>query len=95
MAYNSKEEFMGAVQKVVGERDDDEALSFMDEMSDTYDTMTNKQGEDWEQRYRENDAEWRKRYRERFLSKPETEEDFEEVTENKITTFEDLFESEG
>lgn len=95
MAYNSKEEFMGAVQKVVGERDDDEALSFMDQMSDTYDAMANNQGEDWEQRYRDNDAEWRKRYRERFLSKPETEEDFEEVEENKITTFEDLFESEG
>ena len=95
MAYNSKEEFMGAVQRVVGERDDDEALSFMDEMSDTYDSMTNNQGEDWEQRYKDNDAEWRKRYRERFLSKPEIEEDFEEVAENKITTFEDLFESEG
>ena len=87
---------MSAVNKMLGDRNDDEALAFMSEMADTYDQSHNPDSEDWERKYRENDEAWRQRYRERFMSPTiEKEEDIEDVKETKkVKTFEDLFKSE-
>lgn len=68
MAKLSKEDFLAAVKSIVGERTDDEALAFLENMSDTYNELSGNSGEDWEAKYKENDNQWRERYRARFFS---------------------------
>ncbi len=97
MAYNSKEEFMNGINQLLGERNDDDALTILGEISDTYDTLSDRGSVDWEQKYKENDEAWRERYKQRFLSpKPDTDdEEIDEVVETKkVKTYDDLFRSE-
>lgn len=96
MVFDKREDFIGAISGIIGDRTDDEALGFMSNMADTYDNFASSDNEDWKRKYEENDATWRQRYRERFMS-PTTEKDeeIEDVKETKkVKTFEDLFKSE-
>ena len=71
MAILSQEEFMQAVQEIVGENTDDNSLAFVENMTDTYNNLSeraNPNGVNWEERYRQNDEEWRNKYKERFFS---------------------------
>ena len=90
MAIKTIEELMGAVRARVGEDTSDEAIAFVEDVSDTLNSLSN--AEDWKKKYEENDAEWRKRYQDRFFntdkpndSEPETD------TEPKKLTFDELF----
>lgn len=68
----------------VGDRNDDEALSILEDVADT---LTDEP-EDWHEKYNALDAEWRERYRKRFngltddaeQEKPQPAEDAEELT---------------
>ena len=96
MVFRSREEFIGAVNGIIGDRTDDEALGFISDMADTYDELHSSENEDWKRKYEQNDAEWRNKYRERFMS-PTTEKDDiieDEKETKKIKTYEDLFKSE-
>ena len=71
MAKLSSEEFMKSVKSIVGERDDDEALKFIE---DCKDTITGEK-DDWKAKYdevvkekEELDKSWRAKYKERFYS---------------------------
>lgn len=71
MAKLSADEFMKKVQTVLGDRDDDEALSFLE---DCKDTITGEK-DDWHAKYDalakekdELDKSWRAKYKERFYS---------------------------
>lgn len=98
MAVKTKEEILSAVKDRLGDDNSDEALSFIADISDTYDDMSNqiaKSGE-WKKKFEQNDADWRKKYRDRFFSKPETEPDLEddadiEPEKKKPLTFDELF----
>lgn len=71
MAVLSKEEFFNRLNGMVGDSQDDNAISFMEDMSDTYtdlETRAAGDGVDWEKKFRENDAAWRKKYTSRFFS---------------------------
>ena len=96
MVFNSRDEFIGAVNTFVGERNDDEALTFMSNMADTYDSISSSENEDWRRRYEENDASWRTKYRERFMSPTPEKDDIIEIEKEtkKVKTYEDLFKSE-
>lgn len=90
MAIKTIEELMGAVRARVGEDTSDEAIAFVEDVSDTLASLSS--AEDWKKRYEENDAEWRKRYQDRFFNPdkpndPETETD----PETKKLTFDELF----
>lgn len=96
MAIRTKEEILETIRARVGEQTDDETIAFLEDVTDTltdFETRANGDGEDWKQRYKDNDAEWRKKYTERFFSgepqvaTPKTNGD--ESTKPK--TFEDLF----
>lgn len=99
MAVRTKEELLETIRARVGEQTDDETISFLEDVTDTladFETRANGDGENWEQRYKDNDAEWRKKYTERFFSSEPTE--LTEPTdpnpkdeEMKPKTFEDLF----
>lgn len=84
MAKRNREELIADFTAYAGERNDDETLTFMENLSDSF-----PDGEDWKAKYEENDRAWRERYRSRFLTMsntgtlepdpPETEETHDDV----------------
>lgn len=94
MAVKTREELLESIRARVGEQTDDETIAFLEDVTDTlndFETRANGNGENWEQRYKDNDAEWRKKYTERFFSGEPTEPPKKEPTETNPKTFEDLF----
>lgn len=97
MAILSRDEFFNALHDRIGDDTSDEAITFIENMTDTYTDMENRannDGEDWHQRYIENDAAWKKKYRHRFFTgtggNPDDEPTPDEKTAEEITV-EDLF----
>lgn len=92
MAVKTIDEIMTKVREIIGEDDSDEAIEFVEDISDTLESFSNV--EDWKTKYEENDKKWREKYRDRFFtSKEEVEEDdIEEPEEKEKKKFEDLFE---
>lgn len=92
MAVKTVDEIMKKVRERIGEDDSDEAIGFIEDISDTLESFSN--AEDWKTKYEENDKKWREKYRDRFFtSKEEMEEDeIEEPEEKEKKKFEDLFE---
>ena len=83
------------MDKFVGDSSDDEAISFIEDMTDTYTELEKRtaESEDWKKKYSDLDEKWKKRYRKRFFSGSaisDPDEDFEEKKED--ITVEDLFE---
>lgn len=96
MAIKSMSELIDSAKVIIGENTSDEALSFMDDLTDTFtdfDTRT-KDNTNWEEKYKQNDADWRKRYMDRFNGKPvdEEEDDSYNLPDPPKKTFLDLFE---
>ena len=91
------EELKTALQKLIGERTDDEAIGFIEDFNDSIEELSNNDNEDWKTKYEQNDADWRKKYRDRFFNgkvdediekpKPNTQEESDE----EKTTIDDLF----
>ena len=96
MAIKSKDELLQAINEKFGEDNSDEALSFIEDVTDTI-TELEKRATDstnWKQKYEENDKEWRDKYRSRFfdgVKQEENEDEYGEI-ETPITSFEQLFE---
>lgn len=92
MAVKTVDEIMAKVRERIGEDDSDEAIEFIEDISDTLESFSN--AEDWKTKFEENDKKWREKYRDRFFtSKEEVEEDdIEEPEEKEKKKFEDLFE---
>lgn len=99
MAVRSKEDFFNLLHSRLGEDSSDEAISFMEDMTDTYNDLesrANANNGDWEKRYHDLDETWKKRYRHRFMNGnggvpniPERSSD--EDTSPEEIGFEDLF----
>lgn len=70
MAVLNKEEFFNAVNDRVGTDTTDEALAFLENMTDTYNSLEkagqDEEQEDWKKKYYENDEAWRIKYQRRF-----------------------------
>lgn len=108
MAVLSKEDFLKAVQTRIGEDTSDEAMKFIEDMTDTFDSLTKAgagDGEDWEAKYNELDKSWREKYKARFFEGANTQssnettsdgvkkEQQEDVKEDgEEVSFDDLFE---
>ena len=90
MAIKTIEELMGAVRARVGEDTSDEAIAFVEDVSDTLASLSN--AEDWKKKYEDNDAEWRKRYQDRFFNTdtPKGTEPTPDLEPKKLT-FDELF----
>lgn len=97
MAVRSMSELKEMFDSLIGERTDDEAITLLEDLSDTVADIESKIGEDWKAKYKENDASWRERYRKRFSEgidvseEPTTVIEDNEETED-ITDYNDLFE---
>lgn len=86
MAVLSRDELISKVSAYIGERNDDESISLLEDITDTF----NVDGEDWKKKYEDNDIAWRKRYRERFengnqVRKDEVQDELEKSNENANT----------
>ena len=104
MSVLEREKFFEAVQNRIGEDTSDEAIAFIEDMTDTYNDLETRaagDGVDWKQRYDELDEKWKKKYAHRFFSGGGTmraalqEEPEEEATDDvpgEKITYKDLFE---
>ena len=90
MAVRTRDELITAVNVIIGDTPDDNGLSLLEDISDTFASYDDT--EDWKTKYEENDAEWRKRYKERFEGKKVVVEEIEDDTPKEKTKFEELFE---
>ena len=100
MAVLSREDFLANIRGRVGEDTSDEAMKFIEDMTDTFDDLVSKTSdkENWKAKYEENDKAWRTKYRDRFFSSEATtpaeakaEQTEDVVADGEETTFEDLF----
>lgn len=70
----TKEEFMNNLKSRVGDDTSDEALKYLEDMTDTFNELEKKaQGnkksdEDWKKEINEVENKWRTKYRERFFN---------------------------
>ena len=97
MAVLTRDEFFDRVQKIVGTDTSDDSLTFIEDMTDTYnnlDEKANGDGTDWEQRYKDLNESWKEKYKKRFFSGGGSVLAKEVVDEEKEkdVTYDDLFE---
>lgn len=98
----SKEDFMKRLQERIGDDTTEDALSFIEDFTDTLNDLVTRSTSDgeneWKTKYEELDKNWREKYKARFFDskiepeevKKEQKEDVEKDGED--TSFEDLFE---
>lgn len=75
MAVLTKEELFAAVKETLGDSTSDNAISFIENITDTYNALVeSKEAEtsdedktDWKAKFEENDTTWRNKYKERFF----------------------------
>lgn len=93
----NRDEFFNRVQEIAGTDTSDRTMSFIEDMTDTYNELENRTPNgsvDWEQKYHELDDAWKKKYKARFFSGgsvavPQRKEEEPERKENIQIT--DLF----
>lgn len=102
MAVKTYGEILEAVRKRIGEDTSDEAISLLEDVTDTFADYETRVADktDWKTKCGEMDASWRKKYMDRFSGK--TGEEVKEEQEEQIKgdseprTFDELFtEREG
>lgn len=103
MAFLERDEYFDRIREVIGDRTDDAALQFLDDVTETYDTLTERaeggEAEEWKRKYEENDKMWSERYKERFFNgrpakykRTETAEIDENGDYKENITIDELFE---
>ena len=102
MAVLSKEDFMSRLQERIGEDTSDDAMSFIEDMTDTFNDMETRSSgnsdEEWKQKYEDLDKSWREKYKARFFSSETTPEEVKEEQEKnvkddgEVRDYEELFE---
>ena len=95
MAVKPLAEILSSVNTIIGENTSDEALTLIEDITDTFNAKAENDNIDWQRKYEENDAAWRNRYKERFLSGDTSldndVDDKPSDPEIKTYKFEDLF----
>lgn len=102
MAILSREDLLNRVRGILGEDNTtDDAIKLIEDVTDTYNSLSNEGNEDWKKKYEQNDAEWRKKYTDRFFNKSGEEPDTTSNDNNdngepekKPLTYENLFKEE-
>ena len=108
MSVLNKDDFMSRIKAKVGDDTSDEAMSFIEDMSDTFNDLESRTVDnsgEWEEKYntlaqeKDNlDKEWREKYKARFFDgiengKEAIDDQKEDVKEDgEEVTFDDLFE---
>lgn len=93
MAVLKREDFLNSIKTRIGEDISDEAMQFIEDMSDTYDDLASKTNdkEDWKSKYEENDKMWKEKYKARFFNSEGTEDkDMLEPSKSEIDPSEEI-----
>ena len=91
MAVISKEDLLKRISERIGDDNSDEAISLLEDVSDTIKDFEERDSEDWKAKYEENDTKWRKKYRERFENGAPDIEEKEEKETIEVKSYDDLF----
>lgn len=98
MAVRTKIELLNQLNTILGENRDDNALALIEDITDTMDSHSSSDNENWKQKYEDNDKAWRKKYSDRFFSNSDEEDDDKDSStdpesngENSPLTFDKLF----
>lgn len=89
MAVRTKDELMTSLKDFLGDNTSDEAISLVQDISDTLAESNAETVEQLRQQITDQDNAWRKKYRDRFFSAPEKED--EEEPPKRPRTFDELF----
>ena len=100
MSVLSRDELLEKTRTLLGERTDDEAITFIEDVTDTYDSISGaKSGyteEEVTAKVNEVEEKWRKKYRDRFFGNGGDGDDDDEpdggATNTEEVTIDDLFE---
>lgn len=102
MAVLNREQFFDAVNNVVGTDTSEDSLKFLEDMQDTYGSLTedtNSEAEEWKEKYLAMKAKYRHRFLGGTPGRPETIEDLDKEREEeeraKNIIIDDLFSSPG
>lgn len=70
MAELNRDEFFSRIHDIIGTDTSEQAIAFVEDMTDTYNGMERRaqQDEDWEQKYHDLDEAWKEKYRHRFFT---------------------------
>ena len=95
MSKRTKDELLSALRGVLGDNQSDEAIELIEDITDTFEAPA----EDWEQKFKDNDAAWRQKYTVRFFAGDvdqgdggNTETVIESGETEKNLTYDELFE---
>lgn len=98
MSVLSRDEILEKTRALLGERTDDEAIAFIEDVTDTYDSISDaKSGyteEEVTAKVNEVEEKWRKKYRDRFFGNSGYDDDDDPDdgnTNTEETTIDDLF----
>ena len=96
MAVKPLADILTSVNAIIGENTSDEALTLIEDITDSFNAKADDDNENWKKKYEELDQSWRNRYKERFLSGDTSidkalEADNDDEPEEKPLTFESLF----
>lgn len=95
MAVKPLTELLSSLNTIIGENTSDEALTLIEDITDSFNAKAEDDSVDWKKKYEDNDSAWRTRYKERFLSGDTSLDDDidDKPSDNEVKTykFEDLF----
>lgn len=95
MSVKTREELIASISALIGEDTSDEAIAFIENVTDTlnnYEAKANGDGTDWKAEAERIDKEWREKYISRFTAGGTDETINKETGEHKTYTYEELFE---
>ena len=99
MSVLSRDELLEKIRTLLGERTDDEAIAFIEDVTDTYDSISDGNSgyteDEVTARVNEVEEKWRKKYRDRFFGNGGNDDDDDPDDDNTNTeevTIDDLFE---
>ena len=92
-----REAFFNRLHEKIGNDTSEEAISFLEDMTDTFNGLekrANSSGEDWKKKYYELDESWKAKYKHRFMTSDggycgpskEDEPEVKEVTIDSLFT---------
>lgn len=93
MSILSKEDFMNKIKAYIGDKDDDETLSFLEDAKDTISSLNDDYKAKYETAVKEKeqlDKDWRAKYKSRFFDDTNTNNNNNNTNDNNNNNINDL-----
>lgn len=91
MAIKTKDELLSSINSLEG-IEDDRLIGLLEDVEDTIASLSD--GENWKEKYEQNDAQWKQKYRDRFFNSTADEPEDMKPEEPKVLTFDSLFKTD-